>query len=47
MADQSDQKGKGRTWPEETEHEEENSEEGKEEVDDRSDEDAEGEDVDE
>ena len=47
MADQSDRKGKGKAWPEETEDEEEKSEKGEEDVNDRSDKDAQSEDVDE
>ena len=49
MADQSDHKGKGRAWPEETEEEEEKLDNGedKEEADDVSNADVEGEDADE
>ena len=49
MADQSDHKGKGRAWPEETEEEEEKLDDGedKEEADDVSNVDVEGEDADE
>ena len=48
MADQSNQKGKGKAWPEETKEEEKLDDgEDKGEVDDLSDEDAEGEDAEE
>ena len=47
MANQNDQKGKGKAQPEDTKDEKEKSDEGEEEADDRSDKDAQGEGVDE